>query len=38
MALTINELRQRLQNCGKSITASNFKDLLDYIEQRFSDV
>lgn len=33
MAKTITELRQTLQNCGSSLRASDFKDLLDYLQQ-----
>jgi hypothetical protein len=29
--MTIVELRQLMQNCGKSLKASDFKALLDYI-------
>jgi hypothetical protein len=36
--ITLEELRQELQNCGKSLTASNFRDLLDYVDDRFVHV
>jgi len=31
--INIIELRQKLQNCGKGLKASDFKYLLDYIEE-----